>query len=386
MSSLLLHSANLYTPTGVLTPGWLRIDGSRIQALGMGQAPEPTSGETVIDCAGKSLLPGFIDIHVHGALGREVMDADPDGLREMARFFAAHGVTGFLATTWTASRPGIQRVLATLGPLAGPLPGGATLLGFHLEGPFINRLRTGAQEKALIRTAGRDEALEYLESGLVRLIALAPEIPENMWLVDECVRRGIAVSAGHTDASYEQMVVAVQHGLRQVTHCYNAMSPYNHRAPGTVGAALAFPELRCELIADTIHVHPAALKITVAAKGPQGVILITDAIRGAGLPDGEYALDDHRRMIVRNHACYLPDGTLAGSGLTLEDGLRNLCAASGLSLAELWVASSQNAAQAIGIDHRKGSLQPGKDADLVLLNADGQVTLTIAEGTIVFNQ
>jgi N-acetylglucosamine-6-phosphate deacetylase len=383
MLSYLLHNAVVYTPAGAIFSGWLRVEDSRIHSLGAGPAPKG-SPEMRIDCEGGALLPGFIDLHVHGAMGHEVMDANPAGLREMASFYAAHGVTGFLATTWTASQPAIRRVLDVLGPLVGPLQGGATLLGFHLEGPYLNPARCGAQDKTLIRPAGREEAREFLESGWVRLIALAPEIPENLWLVDECVRRGVTVSAGHTDASYEQMVVAVQHGVRQVTHCYNAMRPFSHRAPGTVGAALAIPEIRCELIADTIHVHPAALKVAVIAKGAQGVILVTDAIRGAGLPEGDYPIDDHRMMTIKDHVARLPDGTIAGSVLTMERALSNLCAASGLSLAELWVTSSLNAAQAIGIDQRKGSLEPGKDADLVVLGSDGQLKLTIAQGIKVF--
>ncbi len=386
MSIRLFTNAKMITPTGVQSPGWLRVEGSRIESLGPGQPPmvEPGSAVQIIDCQGRFLMPGFIDLHVHGALGHEVMDASPDGLRTMARFYAAHGVTGFLATTWTASRAAIRRVLDILGPLAGPIPGGASLLGIHLEGPYLNPLRCGAQDKVLIRRADPTEAVEFLETGLVRLVALAPEFPENLWLVDECLRRGVTASAGHTDATYEQMAVAVQHGVRQVTHCYNAMSPFNHRAPGVVGAALSFPEIRCELIADNIHVHPAAMQLALKAKGPQGIILITDAIRGTGLPEGEYPIDDHRRMIIKDHAARLPDGTLAGSVLTLERGLVNLAAAANRPLAELWAASSHNAAQAIGLDQRKGSLQSGFDADLVLLDAEGNVKMTIVAGELVY--
>ena len=386
MSIRLFTNAKMITPTGVQSPGWLRVEGSRIESLGPGQPPmvEPGSAAQIIDCQGRFLMPGFIDLHVHGALGHEVMDANPDGLRAMARFYAAHGVTGFLATTWTASRAAIRRVLDILGPLTGPIPGGASLLGIHLEGPYLNPVRCGAQDKVLIRRADPTEAVEFLETGLVRLVALAPEFPENLWLVDECLRRGVTASAGHTDATYEQMAVAVQHGVRQVTHCYNAMSPFNHRAPGVVGAALYFPEIRCELIADNIHVHPAAMQLALKAKGPEGIILITDAIRGTGLPEGEYPIDDHRRMIIKDHAARLPDGTLAGSVLTLERGLVNLAAAANRPLAELWAASSHNAAQAIGLDQRKGSLQSGFDADLVLLDAEGNVKMTIVAGELVY--
>ena len=378
----LFTNTKMVTPAGLVIPGWLRVEDSRIHSLGQGLPPavEPGSPIQITDCQGRFLMPGFIDLHVHGALGHEVMDANPEGLRAMARFYAAHGVTGFLATTWTASRDAIRRVLDALGPLTGLIPGGASLLGIHLEGPYLNPARCGAQDETLIRRADPREAVEFLETGLVRLVALAPEFPENLWLVDECLRRGVTASAGHTDATYEQMAAAVQHGVRQVTHCFNAMRPFNHRAPGVVGAALSFPEIRCELIADNIHVHPAAMQVALNAKGPEGVILITDAIRGTGLPEGEYPIDDHRRITIKDHAARLPDGTLAGSVLTLDRGLRNLSAAANRPLTDCWAVSSRNAAQAIGLGQRKGSLQPGYDADLVLLDADGTVVMTIVAG------
>jgi N-acetylglucosamine-6-phosphate deacetylase len=382
----LFSNARLITPSGPVSPGWLLVEGSCIDRLGPGQPPAAVQGPSIqaIDCQGGFLMPGFIDLHVHGALGHEVMDANPEGLRAMARFYAAHGVTGFLATTWTASQAAIRKVLNNLGPLTGAIPGGASLLGIHLEGPYLNPARCGAQDVDLIRRAEPVEAMEFLDTGLVRLVALAPEFPENLWLVDECLRRGITVAAGHTAATYEQMASAVQRGVRQVTHCYNAMSPLHHRAPGVVGAALTMPEIRCELIADKIHVHPGAMQLAYQAKGPDGIILITDAIRGTGLPEGEYPIDDHRRMTIKDHAARLPDGTLAGSVLTLERGLFNFAAAANRPFAELWAASSRSAAQAIGLDQCKGSLLPGYDADLVLLDEDVKVKMTVVNGEPVY--
>jgi N-acetylglucosamine-6-phosphate deacetylase len=179
------------------------------------------------------------------------------------------------------------------------------------------------------------------------------------------------------------MQAAVQRGLRQSTHTYHAMRPLGHREPGTVGAALTMPEIACELIADNIHVHPAAIKLLVEAKGPAGVILITDAVRVAGLPEGDYQLDD-RMVSVRAGAVRLANGGLAGSTLTMDRALRNLRAATGRPLRELWPAASLNAARAIGVSTSKGSLELGKDADLVLLDAEGRVCLTVAAGEVVY--
>jgi N-acetylglucosamine-6-phosphate deacetylase len=387
MNRCLITNAHLYTPGGHWQPGWLLTEGQTIRALGPGQPPpfEPGADLRSIDARGQAVIPGFIDLHVHGAMGHEAMDASPAGLHEMACFYARHGVTAFLATTWTASRRETQAVVDMVRQLKVGLEGGARVLGVHLEGPFLNPARCGAQDISLIRRAARDEALEYLDSGVVRLVALAPEFPENVWLLEECVRRGIRVSAGHTAATYAQVQAAVQLGLRQVTHCFNAMTGLAHREPGTVGAAMSLAEIQCELIADNIHVHPAVQKILVAAKGPLGVILITDAVRGAGLPDGEFALGD-RTVFIRNGAAHLPDGTLAGSILTMDRALRNVMAASGLPLAEAWPMSSLNAARALGVSAAKGSLEVGKDADLVMLDQKMEAGLTMVEGQIVWEK
>jgi N-acetylglucosamine-6-phosphate deacetylase len=262
------------------------------------------------------------------------------------------------------------------------VPGGATVLGAHLEGPYLNAEKCGAQDTRYIRRAQRDEALTWLDTGLVRLVALAPEFEENLWLIDECAHRGITVSAAHTMAGYDELRRAVARGLRQVTHCFNAMVGLGHRELGTVGTAMALSEISCELIADNLHVHPAVMKILVQVKGPERVILITDAMRGAGMPEGEYAIDD-RLVTVRDGAVRLPDGTLAGSILTMDRALANVVAATGRPLAELWPMSSRNAALAIGATN-KGALEVGRDADLVLLDANFTVALTVAEGEITY--
>jgi N-acetylglucosamine-6-phosphate deacetylase len=383
---LLIHNAHLFTSNHSGLMGWLLIENGLIKAIGFGNTPNFSEDAfvQVLDAQGHNLLPGFIDLHVHGAMGHEVMDASPSGLEEMARFYASHGVTSFLATTWTASRPAIMNAFELVEEMQGPIQGGATLLGVHLEGPYLNPARCGAQDVNQIRRAEREEALEFLDTGMIRLLALAPEYEENLWLIDECVRRGITVSAAHTAANYEQMQKAVAHGVTQLTHSYNAMQGLGHREVGTIGAAMTLPQVQCELIADNIHVHPAAQRILVDVKGPSGVILVTDAIRAAGLPEGEYMLDE-RPVRIQEGAVRLADGTLAGSVLTMERALQNVCAATGRALAEIWVMSSLNAARAIGVSSQKGSLEVGKDADLVLLDGSFNVHLTIVEGEIVYS-
>ncbi len=382
---LLFTNGRVLTPVGAWERGWLLTEGSTIRLMAPGRPPEFEPGyvSETIDATNLNLLPGFIDVHAHGGVGVEAMDAHPEGLREVARFYARHGVTAFLPTTWTASREAITKALRAIAETQGRVAGGATILGAHLEGPYLNRKNAGAQDPDCIRLVDREEAIEFLDVRVIRRVTLAPEFEESRWLIEECARRGIAVSAGHTSATYDQIVEAAGRGLRHVTHCFNAMGYLNHRQPGTVGAALTLPEVSCELIADNIHVHPAVMKLLADVKGPGGVVLITDAIRWAGSKDGTYYLD-HREVVVRDGAVRLPDGTLAGSTLTMNRALHNIRTATGRDVAELWPMSSLNAARATGVCDRKGSLEVGKHADVVLLDDEFNVRMTVAEGEIVY--
>jgi N-acetylglucosamine-6-phosphate deacetylase len=388
--SLLIAGATVVAAEGLWSPGWLVAAGGRIQALGPGEAPGGMRAEvgalgTVVDGRGSVLLPGFIDVHVHGGDGADVMDADPDGLRRLACFHAAHGVTTLLPTTWAAPPAAIEAAVAAIAEAAGPVDGGATILGAHLEGPWINPARAGAQDPAGIRPPDPAEARRLLDvgAGVVRLVTLAPELPGAGDVIRECVGRGVTVAAGHTEAGWDDMVAAVAAGVSHVTHTFNAMAGFGHRDPGTAGAALALPQLRCELIADGHHVHPGAMAVLARAKGPGGVVLVSDAVRAAGLPAGAVDLGGR----TAQHCCgavRLPDGRLAGSVLTLDVAVRHFAAATGWDWPELARAAAGNAADALGLAN-KGRLAPGADADVVLVGdgGAGDVLLTVVEGRIV---
>ena len=384
------YKTTLYTNTGLIgcpdpiKNGWLLVTGSRIKDFAPGTPGQEikASADTFVDCQGGTLLPGFIDLHTHGALGADFVYGSAQQIDHISVFYAAHGVTGFLATTYSASPDETSHSLETLRACMSGTSG-ARMLGVHLEGPWLNSSKAGAQNRSTLRSADPQEVIPFLESGLIRLVAVAPEIKENQWLITACRERGISVSAGHTNASYEEMLAAIRMGVSQVTHCFNAMSPFNHREPGAAGAALTRPELACELIADNVHVHPAVMDLLVKAKTPQGVILITDSIALAGLSDGEGFLEG-QHITVSDGSARLDDGTLAGSILTMDAALRNLILATGRSLEELWPCSSLNAARAIGLDGQKGQIRPGFDADLVLLDSNLHVKLTVVEGQIRF--
>ncbi len=385
-NSLLFQNVRLLTPLEVLEQGWLLVENQTITRTGSGTPPriDGLKSEAVIDAGGFTLAPGLIDLHVHGAFGHEVMDASLESIHEIARFLARHGVTAFLAATWTAEHTRIMAALNAVYKAYGRINGGASLLGAYLEGPYLNPNRAGAQAMDLIHPAvDRAQALELLDTNMVSILVMAPEYPENIWLMDECARRSISVSAGHTAATYEQMRVAVERGVCQVTHCFNAMNPLHHRQPGVVGAAMTMPELRCELIADNVHVHPLVQRILYQLRGAQGILLVSDSTRCTGLPDGEYDLDG-RKVTVKNGAVHLPDGTLAGSVLTLDQAVRNFMVNVNTSLGEALACASLYPARAAGVAHRKGSLEPGKDADMILLDANLQVKMTVVEGEIIY--
>jgi len=379
--SLLLTGAQVVRPGDVVNPGWVATDGPVISAVGTGH-PDPALavGRQVIDVAGATVLPGFVDVHVHGAVGHEVMDGSTLGLAAMSRFFATRGVTSFLATTWTA---GTEETLTALGAVsgAGRLPG-ATLLGAHMEGPYLSRAKCGAQDPRQVRPPDLDEARRFFDAGPVRLITLAPELAGAQELVDFCLERGVRVSIGHTEASFEQAVDAARWGARHVTHTFNAMPPLHHRAPGLVGAAIMLPELLAELIADNHHVHPAVLRAFLRAKGAEGVVLVTDALRPTGLDLGDVEIGG-RPAAVHGGVVELADGTIAGSVLTMDVALRNLAAADDTTPESLWRTASRNGAIAAGVEDRKGLIAVGMDADVVVVDPDVRVLITVVAGAIV---
>jgi N-acetylglucosamine-6-phosphate deacetylase len=353
-------------PSGhILTPaGWVRgslqIEHGRIRSL---QGSPVSEVQVRADRHTPLLLPGFIDLHVHGGGGADTMDAG-QAMQTITRLHARHGTTALLATTMTAPLADIEAALRALAPaIAQHTSGAARVLGVHLEGPYISPEKLGAQP-AYARGPSLSEVLALQAIAPIRLVTLAPEVSGMLALIPALVEAGMRVQIGHTGASYEQAVQAMQQGASGYTHLFNAMSALHHRAPGAVGAALAHAQ-HAEIIPDLLHVHPGA--IHAALRAIPGLFCVTDSTSAAGMPDGDYRLG--RQAVSKcMGGVRLADGTLAGSTLTMDQALRNLVGI-GLTLADASSRVSTHAARYLGL-HDRGLLQDGALADIVELDAD----------------
>jgi len=379
----LLIRGRILARSGVIPIGFVGVADGQIVAVGAGD-PEPSlQAVRRINLDGGMVAPGLVDLHTHGGADHDTMDASPAALQGMSRFVAQHGVTAFLAATMSSPTEPLVRALMNVRAMMGEGLGGAQLLGAYVEGPYLSPSKAGAHDPAALRQAVRREVEAILQTGAARAVVLAPELPGAMDAIRRFVDAGVVVSLGHTSASYEQMVAAAEAGASLVTHLFNAMAPLHHREPGPVGAALTTPSLTCELIADLVHLHPAILRLALKVKGASHIALVTDAMRGAGLPDGRYELGG-LPVVVAEGSARLADGRLAGSVLTMERAVANMADVAGLSLEEAWVMGSAVPARVLSLDHRKGSIAEGMDADLALLAPDGAVQATIVGGRVVF--
>ncbi|MGQ9572742.1 MAG: N-acetylglucosamine-6-phosphate deacetylase [Dehalococcoidia bacterium] len=378
-----LVNARVLTPDEEIPAATVILDGGRIAAVGKGLPPP--AGAQVVDLSGLTLVPGFIDIHVHGGGGFSLMTEDEQEIRSYARWVVSKGVTGFLVTLAAARRPQMERWLAVAASVGEDVPGGARLLGVHLEGPFVNPKRKGALPAEGPRPPDVSELLAHVRTaqGRLKLITLAPELPGAHELIAAARDQGLVVSIGHSDATYEEALEAFALGITQATHCFNAMRPFHHRDPGCLGAILTSPQVAAELIADAVHVHPAAMALLLRVKGPERTILVTDGVAPAGLAAGSYSLAG-QSIKVEGGTATLADGTLAGSVGTMDQLVRNLVRLGLASLQEASRMASLNPALALGLGGSKGRIAPGFDADLVALDGSLEVTMTFVGGELAF--
>ncbi|WP_068779379.1 N-acetylglucosamine-6-phosphate deacetylase [Paenibacillus sp. GM2] len=397
-SSIQIHHARILTPRGWINNGSLFIKDGEIVGIDQGDGSGvESSGQVVIaeepwiqlDAGGRMLLPGFIDLHVHGGGGYDVMKGSADELYGLCRFHASRGTTSLLATTLTASH---EEIISALEAAAVAVqdterePDGAHLLGIHLEGPFLNQTRCGAQNPDDLREPSIEEFESFWSAsqGQIKLMAIAPELHSAEEVIVHAVNRGVTVSLAHTDADYLTMKKAVEWGATQVTHLFNGMRPLHHREPGVAGAALMLDELAVELICDGHHVHPDLVKWVFDIKPEGKVIMITDSMCAAGCPNGEYLLGK-LPVLMHNGQVHLKLddgslGSLAGSSLTMIDALSRTAAFTGKEIADIVPALTLHPATQIGVQDRKGTIELGKDADIVIIDEEFQIYQTYVQG------
>lgn len=379
---LTITNATIYTPTQRIERGAVLLDAGRIAAVGPADhVPCPPDAQ-VIDADGLLLTPGFIDLQFNGGFGQDFTD-DPTAIWPVAAQLPQHGVTAFLPTIITAplekSAAG-QRVV-TEGRPAGYR--GATPLGLHIEGPFLNPTKKGAHNANYLRLATLDAVADWSPATGVRLATLAPELPGALEVIEALSSRGVLISAGHSAATYDEALAGFDAGVRYGTHLFNAMPSLLARDPGLVGALLTDDRPTVGLIADGIHTHPAMIKLIWQALGPRRLNLVTDAMGALGMPPGTYLLGDYE-VIVDDTCCRLASGSLAGSILAMDQALRNLVALTGCPLEEALQTITTTPARAINLDHERGQIAEGYVADLVLLSPDLHVRGTLVGGELVY--
>lgn len=371
-------NADIIMEDGIVE-GYSIIFNDKILNIVKGNELKMSEFEEIVDASGKYLSPGFIDVHIHGCLGNDTMDDNESSIGNISRGIAATGVTAFLPTTMTMKQSMIEKTLARIKEQAND-SSGASVLGCHLEGPFISDAYKGAQDGRYIRRPDFKSIEGFLD--IIRLITLAPEEEGSGEFIESCTRHGVVISIGHSRATYEQAMEAMSRGANHITHTFNGMPPLHHRTPGVLGAALD-SSASCELIADNIHVAPAVQRILLKAKGIEKIILVTDAMRACLLDEGEYELGG-QLVLVKNGEARLRAGNLAGSVLTMNRALKNFIENTGISLAEAVRAVSGNPAKLLKIDDRKGSIGIGKDADLTIFDKNFDIYGTFVGGKKVY--
>lgn len=359
----------------------LTVDDGRITAVG----PEMDAPGDIVDVSDSLVMPGFIDVHTHGGGGHNLHTTDADEILAYARWAPTTGVTGFLVGVVGTPETVPEAQLAAAAEAIGRWGAGARPLGIHLEGPYINVLRRGAHHPSWLRhpDPAETERVLSLAGGHLRLVTLAPELAGGAAMIRRLVEAGVTVSIGHTDASYEQALEAIEAGVTHATHCYNAMRPLLHRDPGPLGAVAECPQVYGEVIADGVHVHPAVVYALVRMLGPQRTIVITDALAAAGMADASFEFAGQPAHVT-NGAARLVDGTITGSVLTMDQALRNVVSMARVTLPEAIAMLTHNPARAAGVADRKGRLVPGYDADLLLLDESLTLQATIQGGELVY--
>ena len=386
--NITLKNANVVTPDGVVSKGIIDVENGRIKQIRK-ESDSKSDDKNAIDLKGKYVFPGFIDLHVHGGGGGSFNSVDPIDHEKARSYHLQHGTTSMLTTTSTTEFEFLEKVLASLSISAKMPIKGSRVLGIHTEGPFISPKRNGAHHIPLI-LEGSNELMDRLISAsnnLVSMVTVAPEIKGGLDLIKHLISKNIVASLGHSEATFEEATKGIELGATSTTHTFNAMSPLQHREPGMVGAVLDADDIFCEAILDGIHIHPVAFRVLLARKGIDKVNLVTDSTSYAGEGDGKFSRPDGRTLIKDGGRIVIEgSNTLAGSSLNMNMALKNCLKFSTVDLSDLSKLTSLNAAKIIGCQNDLGSIESGKIADLVVLDANFDTQAVMMEGVWVRNE
>lgn len=388
--NILLKGMQIYTEEQKIETGYILIQDQKIIGLGPIESLPVAGGFEVIDVPPTfKAIPGLIDIHIHGVNGADVMDATTEALNTISAALPKEGTTSFLATTMTQSSSAIEKALINVGKYIyeQQSPGKAEILGVHLEGPYVNKSKAGAQPVDFIVDSSIEQFKKWntLSKRSIKIVTLAPEQPGGIEMVKFLHENAIVASIGHSDATYEEVTEAIEAGAKHVTHLFNQMRGLHHREPGVVGAALLHDELIAEIILDGVHVRPEMVKLAYQQKGNKELILITDSMRAKCLKDGVYDLGG-QAVKVEDGKALLQNGTLAGSTLRLGHALKNMMHYTNCSLEDTIEMASINPARQLNVIDRKGTIAIGKDADIVILDENLEVAMTFCLGQLAYDQ
>jgi len=390
MKTTVIHASRILTPDEEITDGIIVVEGSRITGVGHRDMMRLPAGATDFVASGMTIVPGFVDLHIHGAGGHDVMEGSARALDRVTSTVARHGTTSIVATTVTASvedtchsLEGIARYIhahESVDEAAETSKPAAEILGMHLEGPFISKARCGVHPPDAIARPSVETLDKFVKAadGMVRILTIAPELPGAMQLIAHAVAAKIVVALGHTDADYEQTRAAIEAGARHSVHFFNAMRPFSHRDPGIIGAILTDPDVTAEVIADLVHVSGPAIQVLIGTKGFDSVLLASDGIAATGMQDGNYRLGNFE-VTVKDGVARNSEGKLAGSTLTLDRAIRNVVGL-GVPLTDAVRMATVLPARRLGLAGKKGIIAAGADADLVALTADLRVGAVMTRG------
>lgn len=383
---LALIGGDIITPFRIIKNGTILIDGGKISELGKSLDKSVLKNCKVIDVSEKIVCPGFVDLLVHGGAGFGFADNSIESIEKISSYFLQYGSTTMLASLFAKPEELLLKDLNRVANYIEKHPD-SNIRGIHMEGPFLNKKFKGAMNENYLWKPSAESwnKIWKASKGYIKIMTIAPELEGSVEVMQSAAKDGVVLSIGHSMARYDEVENAIDNGAAHVTHIFNAMQSFHHRTPGVILGSLLHNELKIELIADTLHVHPAVMQLLLKLKGASGIILVSDSIRAGGMHEGEYEFAD-QKIYMKEKKAFLEDGTLAGSTLTLNTAVKNMVEAAGAKITEAVRMASLNGIKVLDLDHKKGILAVGKDADIAVLNKDYEVNLTLLNGKVVYQK